>query len=123
MLVTKDTQESRSGFFAVADIDARARAAYMSNRKLFDNPEHRARCERVEQILRGMVLGFRSIYQTARPTTRNRPAHTEVKVDRAEQYAVARHRVLREQAVQELAAMGLDLVYKPRTNSYSVHVA
>jgi hypothetical protein len=70
-----------------------------------------------------MVLGFRSIYHTARPATRKRPAHTEVKVDRAEQYTIVKHRELREQAVEKLAAMGLDLVYKPRTNSYSVHVA
>lgn len=123
MLVTKDTEASRSGFFAVADIDARAKAAYNANRKLFDNPEHRATCEQVEQILRSMLLGFRSIYHTARPATRRRPAHTEVKVDRAEQYSTAKHRELREQAVQKLSAMGLDLVYKPRTNSYSVHVA
>lgn len=123
MLVTKDTQESKSRFFAVADIDARAKAAYQANRKLFDSVEHQMLCDQVEQILRSMVIGFRSLYHTARPATRRRPAHTEIKVDRAELYAANRHQEVKAEAVRQLEALGLDLVYKPSTNSYSVHVA
>jgi len=123
MLVTKDTQESPSRFFAVADIDARAKAAYHANRKLFDSVEHQMMCDQVERILRSMVMGFRSLYHTARPATRKRPAHTEIKVDHAELYTVSRHKEAKAAAVEQLAALGLDLVYKPRTNSYSVHVA
>jgi len=122
MLVTKHTEESKSKFFAVADIDARAKAAYNANKALFTNPEHTQRVEQVDTILRNMVFAFTTAYQTARGATRRRPAHTEVKYDRVVQYSTPKHRELKAQAIQQLEQLGLDLVYKPRTNSYSVHV-
>ena len=122
MLVTKHTEESKSKFFAVADIDARAKAAYNANKALFTNPEHTQRVEQVDTILRNMVFAFTTAYQTARGATRRRPAHTEVKYDRVVQYSTPKHRELKAQAVAQLEQLGLDLVYKPRTNSYSVHV-
>jgi hypothetical protein len=122
MLVTKDTNESNSKFFAVADINARAKAAYNANKQLFTSKEHVTRVELVDSILRNMLFAYTSAYQTARNATRKRPAHTEVKYDRVVQYSTPKHRELKAQAVEQLAALGLDLVYKPKTNSYSVHV-
>ena len=122
MLVTKHTEESNSKFFAVADINARAKAAYNSNRELFTSAEHTRKVELVDSILRNMIYAYTSAYQTARAATRRRPAHTEVKYDRVVQYSTPKHRELKAQAVAQLEELGLDLVYKPRTNSYSVHV-
>lgn len=122
MLVTKDTQESNCKFFARADIDARAKHAYNTNKKFFESVEHKQRVELVDSILRKMLFSYTSAYQTARGATRRKPAHTEVKYDRVVQYSTPKHRELRARAVEALAALGLDLVYKPRTNSYSVHV-
>jgi leucyl aminopeptidase (aminopeptidase T) len=122
MLVTKDTQESTHKFFAVADIDARAKAAYNANKQLFTSVQHKQRVELVDAILRNMLASYTTAYQTARSATRKRPAHTEVKYDRVIQHSTHKHRELKAQAVEALAELGLDLVYKPRTNSYSVHV-
>ena len=122
MLTIKDTQESTSKFFAVADIDARAKAAYNSNKQLFSSKQHTTRVELVDSILRSMFAGYTAAYQTARAATKRKPAHTEVKYDRVVQYSTSKHRELRARAVEQLAELGLDLVYKPRTNSYSVHV-
>jgi len=122
MLTVKDTQESSSKFFAIADINARARAAYNANKQLFTSKQHTTKVELVDCILREMLAGYTTAYQTARAATKRKPAHTEVKYDRVVQYSIPKHRQLRERAVAQLAALGLDLVYKPRTNSYSVHV-
>ena len=122
MLVTKHTEESNNKFFAVADIDARAKAAYNANKQLFTSKEHVTKVELVDTILRNMLASYTSAYQTARSATRKRPAHTEVKYDRVVQHSTLKHRELKAQAVEQLAALGLDLVYKPKTNSYSVHV-
>ena len=122
MLVTKDTQEASSKFFAVADINARAAAAYNANKLLFTSKQHTTRVELVDSILRSMFVGYVTAYQTARAATKKRAAHTEVKYMRVTTYAAQQHKKLKAAAVEQLAAMGLDLVYKPRTDSYSVHV-
>jgi phage terminase small subunit len=122
MLVTKHTEESTHKFFAVADIEARARAAYNANKQLFENAAHKQRVELVDTILRNMLASYTTAYQTARAATKRKAAHTEVKYDRVVQYSSNKHKQLRAAAVEQLAALGLDLVYKPKTNSYSVHV-
>ena len=122
MLVTKDTQEATHKFFAVSDIDARARAAYNSNKQLFNSTQHTARVELVDSILRSMFAGYATAYQTARAATKRRAAHTEVKYYRVVTHTANKHRELKAAAVEQLAALGLDLVYKPKTDSYSVHV-
>ena len=122
MLVTKDTQESNSRWFAVADIDARAKHAYNTHKDLFASTQHKTKVELVDSILKSMLAGYTSAYQTARGATKRKPAHTEVKYDRVVQYSTLKHRELREAAVAQLQQLGFDLVYKPKTNSYSVHV-
>jgi hypothetical protein len=122
MLVTKDTKEATSKFFAVADIDARAAAAYTANKQLFNSAQHTTKVELVDSILKTMFIGYATAYQTSRAATKKRAAHTEVKYFRVVTYAQKQHSKLKALAVQQLAALGLDLVYKPRTDSYSVHV-
>ena len=122
MLVTKDTQESSSKYFAVEDINARAAAAYNANKKLFTSVQHTTKVALVDSILKRMFAGKVAAYETARSATKKRAAHTEVKYLRVVTYAAKQHTQLRAAAVAQLAELGLDLVYKPRTNSYSVHV-
>lgn len=122
MLVEKETKEANSKFFAVADIDRRARAAYNSNKQLFTSKQHVTRVELVDSILRSMFAGYATAYQTARAATKRRAAHTEVKYYRVVTHTANKHKQLRAAAVEQLAALGLDLVYKPKTDSYSVHV-
>ena len=122
MLIEKDTKEATSKFFAVADIDARAEAAYAANKQLFTSKQHTTKVELVDSILKTMFIGYATAYQTSRAATKKRAAHTEVKYFRVVTYAQKQHSKLKALAVQQLAALGLDLVYKPRTDSYSVHV-
>ena len=122
MLIEKDTKEATSKFFAVADIDSRAAAAYSANKQLFNSAQHTTKVELVDSILKTMFIGYATAYQTSRAATKKRAAHTEVKYFRVVTYAQKQHSKLKALAVQQLAALGLDLVYKPRTDSYSVHV-
>ena len=122
MLVTKDTKEATHKFFAVADIDARAEAAYAANKQLFNSTQHTTKVELVDSILKDMFVGYATAYQTPRAATRVRAAHTEVKYYRVTLFARNTHLKLKAAAIAQLAALGLDLVYKPRTDSYSVHV-
>ena len=122
MLIEKDTKEATSKFFAVADIDARAAAAYAANKQLFNSAQHTTKVELVDSIIKSMFIGYATAYQTSRAATSKRAAHTEVKYFRVITYAAQQHKKLKAVAVEQLAALGLDLVYKPRTDSYSVHV-
>ena len=122
MLIEKDTKEATSKFFAVADIDARAAAAYAENKQLFNSAQHTTKVELVDSIIKSMFIGYATAYQTSRAATSKRAAHTEVKYFRVITYAAQQHKKLKAAAVEQLAALGLDLVYKPRTDSYSVHV-
>ena len=122
MLVEKETKEANSKFFAVTDINARAAAAYAANKQLFTSTQHTTRVELVDSILKSIFVGYATAYQTSRAATSKRAAHTEVKYFRVVTYAATQHSKLKAAAVEQLAALGLDLVYKPRTDSYSVHV-
>ena len=122
MLIENDTKEATCKFFAVADIDARSEAAYNANKQLFNSKQHTTKVELVDSILKTMFIGYATAYQTSRAATKKRAAHTEVKYFRVVTYAQKQHSKLKALAVQQLAALGLDLVYKPRTDSYSVHV-
>jgi hypothetical protein len=122
MLVEKETKEANSKFFAVADINARAAAAYAANKQLFTSTQHTTKVELVDSILKSIFVGYATAYQTSRAATSKRAAHTEVKYFRVVTYAATQHSKLKAAAVEQLAALGLDLVYKPKTDSYSVHV-
>ena len=122
MLVEKETKEANSKFFAVTDINARAAAAYAANKQLFQSKQHTTKVELVDSILKSIFVGYATAYQTSRAATSKRAAHTEVKYFRVVTYAANKHKQLKAAAVEQLAALGLDLVYKPKTDSYSVHV-
>ena len=122
MWVEKETKEANSKFFAVADINARAAAAYAANKQLFNSKQHTTKVELVDSIVKSIFVGYASAYQTSRAATSKRAAHTEVKYFRVVTYAATQHSKLKAAAVEQLAALGLDLVYKPKTDSYSVHV-
>ena len=83
MLIEKDTKEATSKFFAVADINARAAAAYTANKQLFNSVQHTTKVELVDSILKTMFIGYATAYQTSRAATKKRAAHTEVKYFRS----------------------------------------
>ena len=60
MLIEKDTKEATSKFFAVADIDARAAAAYTANKQLFNSAQHTTKVELVDSILKSNVYRIRN---------------------------------------------------------------
>ena len=120
MLLTKDTQESKSKFFAVQDIDARSAAAYNTHKSFFDSSTHRSKVQLVEDIVGKLFVGKRAMYCTARANSKG--AYTEVKFDKVDLYPMSVHRKLKAQVLEQLSLLGLDLIYKPKTNSYSVHV-
>lgn len=120
MLVVKDTHEAQSKFFAVQDIDARSKAAYDKHKSFFNSAAHKAKAQLVEDIVKRLFVGKRAIYWTPRATGKG--VYTEVKFDRVDLYPTNKHRTLKAQIVAQLEQLGLDLIYKPKTNSYSVHV-
>ncbi len=122
-MLIKDTENStkQNSWFAVEDINRRAAHAYNTNRVLFDSIDHQAKVAMVERIGRDYFAGWGAIYSTARAKTRNRAAHTEVKFARV----ILNRKNKRADFVAALAAIGVDasdIVCKPATESYSIHV-
>ena len=122
-MIIKDTENStrQSAWFAVEDINRRAAAAYNAHIDLFESDVHCARVEAVKSIMREYFAGWAAIYETARAQTARRAAHTEVKFNRV----VMNRSRRREDFLAALAAVGIpteDVVYKPATESCSVHV-
>ena len=122
-MLIKDTESStqQPSWFAVEDINRRAAAAYNAHIDLFTSDVHCARVEAVKSIMREYFAGWAAIYETARGKTSRRAAHTEVKFNRV----VMNRKNRREDFLAALAAVGIDaadVVYKPATESCSVHV-
>lgn len=122
MFTVLETQESTNRSFAVQDINRRAEYAYSNNRELFDSFEHQAKVAEAAAILKDMVASYVGAYETARPASSRRPAHTQVKLNRVTHYPMQEHRTRKAEAIKKLEALGLDLVYTPNTDSYSVAV-
>lgn len=122
-MIVKDTENStrQPAWFAIEDIDRRAAAAYNAHIDLFESDVHVARVEAVKHIMREYFAGWAAIYETARSQTRRRAAHTEVKFNRV----VLNRARKRADFLAALAAVGIDaadVVFKPATESCSVHV-
>lgn len=90
----------------LADIDSRVEKALRENPEVFDSAAHQQACEAATEIGRAYFANYRKIYATARPATRKRPAHTEVKF---EDYTKPRksnvtelHRMLEAAGVKEV---------------------
>lgn len=120
-MITKDTEEARNTWFAVEDINRRAEAAYHQHQDLFEDSDHQDRVAAVVRLTKGYLSGWGAIYETARAKTRNRPANTEVKFSRI----VFNRKNKREDFIAQLTEMGIaheQIIYKPNTESLSIHV-
>jgi hypothetical protein len=121
----KVTEESTHAQFAAIDIARRAEMAIAQNPTLFGSTNHQSQVDAVEEAGRAYFAGWKAIYTTARPATRKRPAHTEVKFDKVE-FRIKNQDAARMQFMTELAAAGVsyatNVIYKPKTNSISVLV-
>ncbi len=122
MFITKDTEEATNKHFAIKDISRRAKIAYDNNKQLFNDIEHKATVEHVRNILLTMFAHVDATFETARNSTKRYPAHTEVKCSNVTLYCRDKHVALKRTVVEQLGVLGLDLIYKPNTNSYSVKV-
>ena len=122
-MLVKDTEATthQNAWFAVEDINRRAAAAYKAHVDLFTDATHIARVEAVKRIMREYFAGWAAIYETARAKTSRRDANTEVKFNRI----VLNRKNKRNDFLAALAAIGIgadDIVFKPASESYSVHV-
>ena len=86
---------------------------------MFDDPLHQQRVADVEAVCKGYFAGYAALYCTARPATRKRPAHTEVKVSR---YVLSRGRDSAKFKTDLETAGAREIVWKHNTESVSVHV-
>ena len=120
-MITKDTETARNTWFAIEDIDRRSEAAYRQHQALFDSADHQDRVAAVVKLTKAYLSSWNAIYETARAKTRNRPANTEVKFSRI----VFTRKNKREDYIAKLVALGIKhehIIYKPNTESLSVHV-
>ena len=121
MLITKDTdaQATQPSWIVLEDIARRAAHAYNTHQELFDSAEHQERVAQAKEICRAYFAGWSAIYETARQQTSRRAAHTELKFNRV----VLRKTRNRDRWLESLRAIGIDeVVYKPATESYSLHI-
>jgi hypothetical protein len=125
IMYIKVTEESNHTQFAAIDIARRAKHAVAQNPALFGSTDHQSQVAAVEEAGRTYFAGWKAIYATARPSTRKRAAHTEVKFDKV-MFRSKNQDAARMQFMTELAAAGVsyntDVIYKPKTNSISVLV-
>jgi hypothetical protein len=117
-----DTEDrlNQPGWFAIEDINRRSEAAYLAHQDLFDDVQHKMLADDVEAVLKRHAVYYSNIYQTCRKSTRNRPAHTEVKIDKV------KFRNGKDAVEKDLVAMGFslaDIDYKPASISLSVRVS
>jgi len=116
---TLDTKTARSGWFAREDINRRAARAMDLHPEVFGSFAHQTAVAAVVDTVKDYFASYGTVYETARPATRNRPAHTEVKVQRyvlkgSRDPAVFRQRIE--------SAGGQEMKWKHHTESLSIHV-
>jgi len=120
-MIIKDTDEARNTWFAVEDINRRAEAAYRQHQDLFEDAEHQDRVAAVVKLTKDYLSSWNTIYETARAKTRNRAANTEVKFSRIQ----FNRKTKREDYIAQLVELGIareHIIYKPNTESLSIHV-
>ena len=121
-MLKEDTKETRGSGWAwatIEDINRRAERAVDQYPHVFDDPLHQARVAAVEALCKGYFASYGAVYCTARPATRKRPAHTEVKVSR---YVLSRVRDSAQFKKDLESAGAREIVWKHNTESVSVHV-
>ena len=106
-------------WFAKADIDARAAAAYEQHSEFFDRAQHKARVAVAVAVARAHARSFGALCETARNTQKLGP-HTEVKLDRVEF-----NRGMRDRLIDALHDMGYEIdqyEYRRRSQSFRIFV-
>lgn len=124
-MIIKITEESSNARCSAMDIARKSKMAITHHPKFFNSFMHQTRVHNVELALREYLDGWENIYITARPATRKRRVHTEVKFNKI-QFRTKQQDVARTNFYNSLASLGIDLstevIYKPRTNSISILV-
>jgi hypothetical protein len=116
---TLDTQTSNSSWFAIEDINRRAARAMDLHPEVFGSFAHQTAVAAVVDTVKDYFASYGTVYETARPATRNRPAHTEVKVQR---YVLKSRRDSTAFRNSIKAAGGREMKWKHHTESLSIHV-
>jgi hypothetical protein len=119
MFITKETERKQDRWAAKVDINRKSAQALRED-KIFASAAHKRKVAFVEREMRRMFDSWGGIYTTPRPKTKRRLAHTEVKFYRVEHTKLFRD--IRADVIANLNEVGVDLVFKPGTNSYSAHV-
>ena len=119
MYIEKETQPAKFSFFAIKDINARVAHAIKEHPKLESCPQHQAKIQQVINLLKyhAQYSDYNNIYSTARAATAKMPAHTEVKINR-----MSSRMYKKDQLKCTINQLKYKLVYKPSTQSYSVHI-
>jgi hypothetical protein len=122
-MLIKDTEKNcqQPGWFMVNDIGDRAEKAYELHQELFDSVDHQTLVAQVEQVLRCNIKSWGAVYITCRKKTAKRPANSEVKFGGI---VLGRNQKI-SQIAQEVQKLGIPshmIIYKPATDSLSVHV-
>lgn len=115
----KDTQPSNSSWFAIEDINRRAERAMDLHPDVFGSYAHQQSVAQVVELVKDYFASYGTLYETARPATKKRPAHTEVKIMR---YVLKRPRDASAFRAAIAAAGGHEMVWKHNTESLSIHV-
>jgi hypothetical protein len=116
---TKETHSVGSGWFAIEDINRRAEAAMDRHPDVFGSFAHQTAVAAVVDCVKDYFASYGAVYETARPATKRRPAHTEVKVQR---YVLKSRRDSTAFRKSIESAGGKEMNWKHNTESLSIHV-
>lgn len=116
---TKETRPSGASWFAIEDINRRAERAMDLHPDVFGSYAHQQSVAQVVELVKDYFASYGTLYETARPATKKRPAHTEVKIMR---YVLKRPRDASAFRAAIAAAGGHEMVWKHNTESLSIHV-
>ncbi len=115
----KETHSAGAAWFAIEDINRRAEAAMDRHPDVFGSFAHQTAVAKVSELVKDYFASYGTLYETARPATKKRPAHTEVKVMR---YVMKSRRDAAAFRAAVEAAGGHEMVWKHNTESLSIHV-
>ena len=109
---------NQAAWFAKADIDARAEAAYNQHTQFFEDQKHKNRVALAVQLAKGAARLYKAVYETARDSKAG--PFTEVKLDK-----VMFARGARDQLAETLLAFGFlegEFEYQKTSESFRIFV-
>ena len=121
MFTVKDTESTtqQPSWLVLEDINRRAEYAYNTHQELFDSEEHKKRVFTARLLTKNYIADCAAVYETARQKTSRREAHTELKFNKC----ILNRKNSREDWLASIEELGnIEVVYKPATNSYSLHI-